>query len=197
MKSNSWPIRARAFLITSLVAGGALALALQGCAKDTESKSPKGNEATQTTQQATPAGTDVGATLRIPDMGAVRPDPALGGGAQADTSYSINLEAPKTLDKGTEGVVRVNVVPGTGWKMNKEFPLKLQVKAPEGVTLAKDKQSLEDAEKFEDKGATFAVKFKADSPGQKSFEADFRFAVCTDATCDPKRQTLAWVVDVQ
>jgi hypothetical protein len=189
MKSNSWTTWSRALLVT----GGALCLALQGCAKDAESKSPKGNEAPQTTAPAP----DLGATLQIPDMGAARPDLPLGQGAQTDTSYSIKLDAPKSLGKGTEGVVRVNVIPGTGWKMNREFPTRLQVTAPAGVTVVKDKQSLEDAETFEDKRATFAVKFKADAPGPKSFEADFKFAVCTDATCDPKRQTLAWVVDVQ
>lgn len=190
MKSTPWPIRARV-LGTAVVLGAALVIG--GCAKDTDSKQPK-----DTTQKATPAGLEKGTSLQPPDLGAARPDMDMGdskGGA--DTSYSINLDAPTSVAQGSEGVVRVNVIPGTGWKMNREFPLRLQVKAPAGVTVVKDAQSLEDAEKFEDKGATFAVKFKADSPGKKSFEADFKFAVCTDATCDPKRQTLAWVVDVQ
>lgn len=216
MKSNNWPTWARIAVGT----GGLLCMVLAGCTKDTASKEPKGAEAmpkgTETMAKGTETmakgaetmamGTETaghnggngvvlgGPELNIPDLGAAK---AAEGTGQADTSYSVNVDAPTSLAQGSEGVVRVNVTPGTGWKMNKEFPTKLQVTAPAGVTVVKDQQSVDDAEKFGDKGATFAVTFKADSPGQKAFEADFKFAVCTDATCDPKRQKLAWVVDVQ
>jgi hypothetical protein len=197
MKSNIWPTRARNALGTGGLLCVVLGLALSGCAKDTASKEPKGADTAIKTDNSGPTALQ-GPELNIPDLGAARPAADHGGAnGQADTSYSIKLDTPKTVAQGSEGVVKVNVIPGTGWKMNKEFPTKLQVKAPAGVTVVKDQQSLEDAEKFADKGATFAITFKADSPGQKAFEADFKFAVCTDATCDPKKQTLAWVVDVQ
>lgn len=194
MKSTIWPTWARTVLGTGGILGAALCLALAGCAKDTASKEPKGTETGQHKggNGATAAAPD-GPKLNVPDLGVAKAEP----GGQKDISYSVDLDAPKTLAQGSEGVVKVNVTPGTGWKMNKEFPTRLNVKAPAGVTVVKDQQVLEDAEKFEDKGATFAITFKADSPGPKAFEADFKFAVCTDATCDPKKETLAWVVDVQ
>lgn len=183
------PIRARMALGLS----AALCLILAACAKDAGSKEPKGAENAPSTAPHKGMGENpLGEGVARPDMpGNTQP------GEGSDKSYTITLDTPQSVAQGSEGVVKVNVVPNTGWKMNKDFPTRLQVVAPEGVTLVKDKQGIGDAEKFEDKGAVFAVKFKADSAGAKSFQADFKFAVCTDATCDPKKQTLAWVVDVK
>ena len=124
-------------------------------------------------------------------------DPVASNQVMGDKSYTLTVEVPDSVSKGAEGKVRVKVVPKKGWKMNKEFPTKLKVEAPDGVTVKSQKQSVKDAERFDDAGATFAVDFKADASGKKAFTADFKFAVCTEATCDPKRQKLAWVIDVK
>jgi hypothetical protein len=198
MKSKTWMILASALLCSS-------ALLWTGCAKDTGSKEPS-------EQAGKPAGKPDGkpdgkmddgsagkaelAKINAATNKSTSPNP-LAAGKNKDSSYNIKLDAPKTAAQGAETVVRVSVIPTSGWKMNEEFPTRLTVTAPEGVTLAKDQQKLPDAEKFAEKELTFAIKFTPASAGEKSFAADFRFAVCTDATCDPKREKLAWVIDVQ
>lgn len=204
MKSISWPT----FSLCSAGVCIAFVLALASCAKETGSTEPQGTKVSPETKIAQSPKPDDKPDDKIndkamdrvldPTQGTAKVQEALGeAGALGDASYGIKLDVPDGVAKGSEAVVRVVVTPKTGWKMNKEFPTKLQITAPAGVALAKGAQGIADAERFEDKGATFAVKFQADSPGQKSFQASFKFAVCTDATCDPKKQELAWVVNVQ
>ena len=86
----------------------------------------------------------------------------------------------------------------SGWKLNQEFPTKLMVTAPSDVTLkSKAKQRRADATHFSEKKAAFDVVFTPLSTGSKSFSAKFRFAVCTDSTCDPKTENLTWKVNVK
>jgi hypothetical protein len=128
---------------------------------------------------------------------AIRAEPQAGGKGADDSSYALKVDAPSKLASGAAGTVRVSVLPKEGWKMNHEFPTKLKITAPAGVTVARAEQSIGDAERFEDAGATFAIEFTAQSAGEKAFQGKFRFAVCTDATCVPKSRELAWVVDVE
>lgn len=190
MKSKTWLILTSA----SLFVVGLLAV---GCAKDTESQEPNeanaGKKKLQLKANLPKPGKDPGAS-RI-SKAPVKPLQA--GVKKVDKSYNIKLDAPKTASKGAESVVRVTVTPNKGWKMNEEFPTRLKVTPPAGVKLAKDSQVLADAEKFAEKELTFAIKFTPESAGDKAFNADFKFAVCTDATCDPKREKLAWDVTVE
>ncbi len=54
-----------------------------------------------------------------------------------------------------------------------------------------------EAATFTEKAAQFKVGFQAASAGDKAFAATFRFAMCTDATCDPKSADLAWNLAVK
>lgn len=193
MKSKTWLILASASLV-------ALALAANSCAKDTAKKetneakaNDKGKLQLDTSKLPKASSNKAGASR----ISAAPIKPLQAGAKKADNSYNIKLDAPKKAAQGSETVVRVTVTPNEGWKMNEEFPTRLKVTPPEGVSVAKDSQVLADAEKFADKELTFAIKFTPSSAGEKSFAADFRFAVCTDATCDPKREKLAWVVAVE
>ena len=122
----------------------------------------------------------------------------VGGTVLAETdTYIVKADVPADLASGAEAVVTINLVPKTGWKINQEFPTKLKITAPEGVTLAADTQGAEEAEKFSEKQATFKVTCNPEGAGEKAFTADFRFAVCTEATCDPKKAELAWTLNVK
>lgn len=204
---------ARPRRLSALLFGAVLALTWSACTKDAESRSttepahaaakvaepapaegaePRGEPANAAA--AAQAGTaQAGAAAVVGTPEAVPQGKTVGG----DQSYTVTVDAPERLASGAEGTVRVSVVPKQGWKMNKEFPTKLEVQAPAGVQVAKAEQRVSDAERFDDGGATFAIKFKAGEAGAKSFQAKFKFAVCTDATCDPKKQELAWVVNVE
>jgi hypothetical protein len=99
---------------------------------------------------------------------------------------------------GTPGTARVTLKPTGVYHVNKEFPISLEVTPPEGVELvSKPKQEGEDAAKLAEEGATFDVKYVGKAPGPKAFTAVFKFAVCTPKTCDPKKETLAWNIEVK
>ncbi len=122
---------------------------------------------------------------------------ALGQTTLAETdTYVVHASIPDTTTTGAPGVVTINLVPKTGWKINQEFPTKLKVKVPDGVSLDKDTLKASDAGTFSEKKAIFELKFNGSSSGSKEFTAEFRFAVCTDATCDPKKADLAWKLDI-
>ncbi len=177
----------------------ALSLVWAACTKDATSEALPAAPAVDQAgaAKAAPAPAPTQATQATVSDGAgdvVATGKTVGG----DDSYTVTVDAPDSVAAGGEGTVRVSVVPKKGWKMNHEFPTKLAVTAPAGVTVTnKAEQKVADAERFDDSGAVFAVKFKASEAGSKSFAAKFKFAVCTDATCDPKKEQLAWVVNVQ
>lgn len=133
---------------------------------------------------------------------------ALGGGGKAkvvpmdgktvaDTpTYKVILAAPSQVSKGAEGTVTLEILPKEGWKLNKEFPTKLTVNEPSGVKIKKKEQSVADAVSFADKSGKWTVQFQADSSGGKDFTGLVKFAVCTETSCDPKKEQLAWKVAV-
>jgi len=120
-----------------------------------------------------------------------------GGKKVADTpSYSVTLAAPAKVGKGAQGTVLLEITPKRGWKLNKEFPTKLTVTEPAGVKVAKKEQTVADAVAFADKAGRWQVQFQADSSGAKAFTGVIKFAVCTETSCDPKKEQLAWNVAV-
>lgn len=113
-----------------------------------------------------------------------------------DDSYTLKIKYPNEVKNGAKGTVTVTVIPADGWKMNKDFPTKLTVAAPDGVDVSKLKQKVPDAVEFRDGKAVFAVEFTPSSSGSKAFSAKFKFAVCTPSTCDPKKTEMAWNTSV-
>jgi hypothetical protein len=111
--------------------------------------------------------------------------------------YTLTIDVPDGVKSGAKGVVNVTLVPRNGRKINQEFPTKLTVDAPAGVKVDKPKQKKGDATYFSEKKASFKVAFTSTAAGEKAFSGKFKFAVCTDATCDPKTEKLAFRVAVQ
>lgn len=179
------------------------ALAASGCSKAEH----EDTTTTETTVAPTTAekGTDLEGAIAAPGpkkvtaMGANGKEKVIAVGettlAETDT-YVVSASVPTGTAAGADAVVTINLLPKTGWKINQEFPTKLKVTAPEGVAVDKDTMAATDAATFSEKTAVFQLKVKAASAGTKEFAASFRFAVCTDATCDPKEAKLAWKLDV-
>ena len=120
---------------------------------------------------------------------------ALSGTALAGGNYKLDVSAPsaKANQKATAHVI----LKGTGeFHVNPDYPTKLTVVAPAGVTLEKDTLRKDDAVKFAKEGADFAINFTATDAGKKSFTGTFKFAVCSDNECKPQTEQLAFDVDV-
>ncbi len=122
---------------------------------------------------------------------------AVGSKTIADTpTYKLMLAAPPKVSKGAEATVTLEVLPKEGWKLNKEFPTKLTIVPPAGVKVKKAEQTVADAVAFAEKSGKWSVEFQADSSGGKDFTGTIKFAVCTETSCDPKKEQLAWKVAV-
>ena len=128
---------------------------------------------------------------------AVAEVPSSKGAVINHKSYTVSVEVPKKVASGARGKVLVSVKPKPGWKLNEEFPTKLTIVPPGGVTVEKAKQRKGDAAHFSKQKGEFKVWFTSSSAGDKSFVAKFKFAVCTDSSCDPKTVKLTWVVSVE
>jgi hypothetical protein len=183
-----------------LAIAGGLALAIAGCDKDGEA----GDQPTAAATGSPSAEAQAVAALGDPTV----EDPgggSEGGGETPDgptpqldrDTYVVRVSAPASTSQGEGGVAEIHVVPKEGWKMNHDFPMRLVVESPEGVTVEGSEQEIADAVHYSDERGEWAVRFTPEVEGEKTFEADFRFAVCTDEVCIPKRETLAWVVDVE
>ena len=93
----------------------------------------------------------------------------------------------------------MKVIPGAGFHMSTDFPIKLTLDAPDGVKLAKEEQlsgkgQKGDADEFSEKQLAFTVKATADKPGTYEVKGWFRFGVCDKDSCHPKTQPISIAV---
>src|SRR5262245_24676665 len=121
---------------------------------------------------------------------------AISGTALAGGNYKLDVKAP-SAKANEKASVKVHLEGTGGFHVNTEYPTKLTINAPSGVTLEKGTQTKADAVKFGKDGADFAVNFTATEAGKKSFTGTFKFATCTDENCAPQTAQLAFDVDVK
>jgi hypothetical protein len=161
------------------LAVAAVLLAVVAC-KKADSTKPSGSPPGGTA----PAGGDRGAIKG----GVEGAGPATPSGP--DDQYQVEAVAVAGAP-GAETVARVVVRPGKGFHMNKDYPTKLSLELPAGVTAAKPVLEPADAEAFDDNQLAFAVKLTAASAGDYSIPGMLKFAVCTESTCNPKKHAIA------
>jgi hypothetical protein len=113
----------------------------------------------------------------------------------------LAIEPPAGAKAGAEAVARITVTPATGYHVNTEYPTKLTLTSPQGVTLAKAElvagghdKGKGDADMFEEKQLAFAVKLTPAATGSYTINGSFKFAVCDASQCLPKRETVAITV---
>lgn len=184
------------------VALGALALAaVGGCSKadprPTDTAPPaatRGGDGAKGAGAAAPVEIQVAGGVGGPGGAATGGAGGAEGAAANDTSFHLTTQQAAPTKPGGETVARLVVKPGAGYHMNKEFPTKLTLEPPAGVTLAKAVLEPADAEKFDDNELAFAVKMTAAGAGEYTIPGTFKFAVCTETTCDPKKQKVALVL---
>ena len=116
----------------------------------------------------------------------------------ADTdSYTVKLAAPAKVTTGSKASATLEIVPKKGWHLNDEFPYKLTVAAPAGTRVAKPEQGKKDTVAFSHQAMKWSIDFEASSGGDKAFTGKVKFAVCTETSCDPKKEELAFNVKVE
>ncbi len=118
------------------------------------------------------------------------------GVAFAADGYDLNI-SPASAGANARATVKVSVAPKGAYHVNTEYPVKLSVTAPDGVTLEKALLTKDDAKRFERAGLDFEVAFVPASSGRKSFTGTLKFAVCTDTECKPAVEKVSFDVDVK
>ena len=127
------------------------------------------------------------------------PAPAAAGPAKPsieDTSFRLAFEKPGAYTAGTPGKVQVVLESKGGYHVNQDYPIRVDLKAKEGVKLDKASLAKPDAAAFSEQSARFDVGFTADK-GTHDVEATVDFAVCTAETCVPDQRTISIALDVQ
>lgn len=119
------------------------------------------------------------------------------GADPTEARYDLRVEPPTDLVAGSEGTVKVTMVPKAPWHMNLDFPTSLALRPTDGVQLAKAEMKKADAIKLDDTSAEFAVKFTPAAAGEKQFTGIFKFAVCQDEACSPVTEEVAFKVAVK
>jgi hypothetical protein len=113
-----------------------------------------------------------------------------------DTSFKLAFEKPDTYTAGQPGTLKVVLEPRGGYHVNQDYPIRVDLKAPGVVKLAKPSLGKADAAAFSEQTARFDVGFTADK-GSHDVQATVDFAVCTSETCVPDQRTIAIALDVQ
>jgi len=133
-------------------------------------------------------------------VGATGKDKVIAAGAKtvADTeAYTVKLATPAKVTTGAKGSATLEITPKKGWHLNDEFPYKLTVTAPAGAKVAKPEQGKQDTVAFSHESMKWAIDFTASTAGDKAFTGKVKFAVCTETSCDPKKEELAFNVKVE
>jgi hypothetical protein len=133
-----------------------------------------------------------------PSEGPTAPAATAGKSRSETAEYIAEVTIPEAVAPGAEASLTVTVKPKAGWHFNLDFPTSVKTASTDGVAVRTPKQGLSDAvSSSEDAGAAWAVKVVPGTAGQATVTCDLKFAVCTETTCDPKRETLAVKLDAR
>jgi hypothetical protein len=107
-----------------------------------------------------------------------------------DNTFKLALVSEAQYTAGNPSTLRLVLEARGGYHVNQDYPIKVDLKAPPGVTLPKVSLGKSDAAEFGEKTARFEVPFTAPA-GEHELSADVDFAVCTPETCVPDQRKLA------
>lgn len=104
--------------------------------------------------------------------------------------YILEAKAEGPLEPGKDASMHVVLKSQGKFHVNEEYPMKVEPKAPTGVTFKKKVWEKGDAKEFGETVARFEMPFKAEK-GTHQVEVHVWFAVCTPENCMPEERTLS------
>jgi hypothetical protein len=199
--SYPWAISLRFAILSRMSRLALLALfAAAACSKSA------GNQDKVSSPPSSSGGQDViavpqgGPSMGQPKEAApVKPDPAADDRSRLKPEEGkLAIEPPADAKAGSEAIAKILVTPGAGYHVNTEYPVKLTLTAPPGVTLAKDKfvagghdKAQGDADALDEKQLAISVKLTPASSGSYTINGNFKFAVCDKDQCLAKKEPIA------
>lgn len=181
--------RALVMILAAGLAGGVLSV---GC-KSSPSKTSAPPAVTKEAALVPAPGGERGAP---PETGGAVPAPS-GGSTEPDPSFELSLVTPPPVAVAGTASAKVVVHPAAGKKMNKDYPTSLSFAPPAGVTMTKTAWKAEEATTFDLHELSYEVALSAAAPGEYRVPGTFRFAVCDDSACYPKKRAVEVVLTVQ
>jgi hypothetical protein len=183
------------------VDAGAVAVATPDAGpRENHKGNPKGNGK----KPAPDAAPEVVAAV---DAGA--PDPELPRGVQwrtkNDSGFVLKADAPKPIAAGETAHFKLEVTPAEGRKINwcaageadcDPFPISLKLEPPDGLKVKKT-QIGDDDVTIDKKHIVIDIPVTATKAGSYEMPGIFKFAVCTDSECEPKRLEMAFLLGVK
>jgi len=136
------------------------------------------------------------------------PDGARGGiGDASDPRFHLKPEEGAiTVGKaegkaGAESMGKLELAPAKGYHVATDYPIKLSLEAPPGVTLVKTELSAGGRNKEQGDAATlteqalaFSIKATAEKAGSYEIKGVFKFGICEKESCHPKKQPITITV---
>jgi Disulphide bond corrector protein DsbC len=113
-----------------------------------------------------------------------------------EPTFRLGLSGEPTYTAGQPGKLKLALSARGGYHVNQDYPIRVDVKGPAGVTFSKASLGRPDAASWGESDASFELAFTG-QPGTHEIIADVDFAVCTAETCVPDQRTLALSVDVK
>lgn len=101
-----------------------------------------------------------------------------------DNQASLKYEGT-AAKVGTKTVAAIVVEPVSGRKLNVDYPTKVRLTAPEGVTIEKAALAKTDAKAFSEKSAKFEIEYTVAAAGKKTITGELKTATCTTNDCVP------------
>ncbi len=122
---------------------------------------------------------------------------SLAGTAFAGDAYKLTVgKASGAVNKSIKAEVKVEAQ--GAYHVNKEFPHKLTLEAPAGVTLEESKLTKDKAAKFTDKELAFDVSLTATKAGKSEIKGTLKFGVCEgDKACELKTENVVIAVEAK
>ncbi len=143
-------------------------------------------------------GSEANAPSRPSVEPTAEPTPASPAEARArwvDTGFELDSSTPGALAADQEGHFDIRLAATGIYHVNQDYPISVQITAPDGVTLPRATLARPDAAEFSERVARFEVPIVAPA-GHHDLRAVVDFAVCTDEGCMPDTRTLAIGIDV-
>lgn len=119
------------------------------------------------------------------------------GPVVTDDAFELRAAATGPYQQGQLGQFAITLTPRGEWHVNEEYPISVELEAPEEVGLPKPELERSDAAEFGEERARFDVPFTPTAAGEHRVQANVSFAVCTPENCIPDERTLALVLPVQ
>lgn len=126
-------------------------------------------------------------------------EPAAPAGPRIETGAFLLAVAPAQpkYTVGKPGEVEIALEGRGDWHVNQEYPIRIEVTAPEGAGVAKKELFKDDAKEFGEKKVRFLALVAPSAAGEHEVSCDVSFAMCTDENCVLERRTVAMRLEVQ